>query len=398
MPRRRRSVPWWAVALGVIAGLVLPGVLPWDDAAALAVRVGPVLLFVAALTVVAELCASAGLFDLATDAAARRSGGRRVVVWLLLVAIAVVGTVLLSLDTTAVLLTPLAITLARRTGSSPLLFALTVVALANTASLLLPVSNLTNLLADHRFTEQDVGYLGLMWAPALAAVLVTVLVLAVRGRAGLRGTFTPGARYVPPDRLLVRVAGVTTALMAVGFVAGLPVWAVAGAAAGVLLVAFVLRRRPVPGRATDGPAARVVGLLPWRMLLVVAALFAVVETLHVRGLGEALVALAPGGTGTGALLGVAGLSAAVANLINNLPAYLVLEPVAAGDVQRLAAVLIGTGVGPLLTPWASLATVLWWQRCRQAMVHVPVRAFVVQGLWLAPLCVVAGVVASVAVA
>lgn len=386
----RRSVPWWAVAVGVAALLLLTGALPWADAQVLAGRVGPVLLFVAALTVVAELCGAAGLFDVATDAAARSAGGRRWVLWLLLVVIAVASTVLLSLDTTAVLLTPLAITLARRTGTSPLLLVLTVVALANTASLLLPVSNLTNLLADHRFVEQGVGYLPLMWAPALAAVLATVAVLAVRGRAALRGRFVPGERYVPPDRPLLRVTALTTAAMAAGFVAGLPVWAVALAAAAVLLVAFAVRRRALPARARD--------LVPWRMLLVVAGLFVAVETLQVRGLGDLVADAAPGGTGTGALLGVAGLAAAAANLVNNLPAYLVLEPAAGDDPLRLAAVLVGTGVGPLLTPWASLATVLWWQRCRQALVHVPVRTFVAQGLWLTPPAVGAAVLALVAVA
>jgi arsenical pump membrane protein len=377
----------------VSAALVLSGALPWADAGELAARVGPVLVFVAALTVVAELCASAGLFDVATDAAARAAGGHRWAVWLLLVTIAVVCTVLLSLDTTAVLLTPLAITLARRTGSSPLLFALTVVALANTASLLLPVSNLTNLLADHRFAAQDADYLGLMWAPALAAVVVTVVVLAVRGRTGLRGRFTAPSRYVPPDRTLVLVTGVTVAVMAAGFVAGLPVWAVALGAAAVLLIGFAVRRRPLPGPTGASLRARAVAMVPWQMLLVVAGLFVVVETLHVRGLGDLLVAAAPSGDGTGALLGVAGIAAGTANLINNLPAYLVLEPVAGDDVRRLAAVLIGTGVGPLLTPWASLATLLWWQRCRQAMVHVPGRALIAQGAWLAPLCVVAAVLA-----
>ena len=390
MPRLRRAVPWWAVAVVPAAAAVLTGALPRADAAALAERVGPVLLFVAALTVVAELCGAAGLFDVATDAAARASGGRRWLLWLLLVGIAVVSTVLLSLDTTAVLLTPLAITLARRTRTSPLLLVLTVVALANTASLLLPVSNLTNLLADHRFAEQDVGYLGVMWAPALAAVVVTVAVLAVRGRRDLRGRFEPGERYAPPDRALLVATGATVAVMAVGFVAGLPVWAVALGAAAVLLAAFAVRRRPVPGRARD--------LVPWRMIVVVGALFVVVETLHVRGLGDWVLDAAPAGSDTGALLGVAALSAAVANGVNNLPAYLLLEPVAGEDVRRLAAVLIGTGVGPLLTPWASLATVLWWRRCRQAMVHVPVRRFVVQGLWLAPLCVAASVLALAAVA
>ena len=77
------------------------------------------------------------------------AGNRRWALWALVVLLAVLSTAVLSLDTTAVLLTPVVIALARRTHTPPLPFALAVLALANTASLVLPVSNLTNLLADH---------------------------------------------------------------------------------------------------------------------------------------------------------------------------------------------------------------------------------------------------------
>lgn len=70
-----------------------------------------------------------------------------VVLWTLVVVLAVVSTVFLSLDTTAVIVTPVVVVLAQSIGVSPLPFALATVWLANTASLALPVSNLTNLLA-----------------------------------------------------------------------------------------------------------------------------------------------------------------------------------------------------------------------------------------------------------
>ncbi len=70
------------------------------------------------------------------------------------------------------------------------------------------------------------------------------------------------------------------------------------------------------------------------------------------------------GHGPGRPARVAAAGAVGANVVNNLPAYLALEPVAAGAPARLMALLVGVDVGPLVTPWASLATLLWLQRCR----------------------------------
>ncbi len=109
-------------------------------------RAAPVLLFLTAITVVAELSDLAGVFAAAARAAARLGRGRAVVLWLLAVGLAVAATTVLSLDTTAVLLTPVVLSLANQLQLPPALFAMTTVWLANTASLL-PVSNLTNLTA-----------------------------------------------------------------------------------------------------------------------------------------------------------------------------------------------------------------------------------------------------------
>jgi arsenical pump membrane protein len=97
------------------------------------------------------------------------------VLWLAVVAFAAVVTAFLSLDTTAVLLTPVVVAVARSNGLSPMPFAFATVWLANTASLFLPVSNLTNLLAAHRLGDLDaLGFLGLLGPSAIIATLVTV--------------------------------------------------------------------------------------------------------------------------------------------------------------------------------------------------------------------------------
>ncbi|WP_421734137.1 SLC13 family permease [Cellulomonas sp.] len=381
-------MPWWLVALLVIAAVLVTGALPTQDARALAERTLPILVFVAALTVVAEMCAGAGLFDAAAGLASKVAGGRRWALWALVVLLATASTAVLSLDTTAVLLTPVVIALARRTRTPPLPFALAVLALANTASLVLPVSNLTNLLADHTLRAAGVGYLGLMWAPALAAILVTVAVLAVRDRRALHGSYEPPPPHPVRDRGLLVVCAVAVGALAVAFVVGAPTAPTAVVVAVVLLAATLLRHQKLPVPAGD--------LVPWRTLVVVLGLFVVVATAHAHGLGTALARAAGTGDGLGALLQVAAVGALASNAMNNLPAYLALEPAAGTDPLRVAALLIGTGVGPLLTPWGSLATILWWQRCRTVMLAVPAGRIVRQGLLLAPLAVVAATLALVA--
>jgi len=85
--------------------------------------------------------------------------------------------------------------------------------------------------------------------------------------------------------------------------------------------------------------------------------------------------------------GVAG-----ANVVNNLPAYLALEPVAESPL-RIAALLIGVNAGPLITPWASLATLLWHQRLTALDVELSWRRYALLGLLVVPLTVIPAVLA-----
>jgi arsenical pump membrane protein len=130
--------------------------------------------------------------------------------------------------------------------------------------------------------------------------------------------------------------------------------------------------------------------VPWLMAAGFVLVSVVVEVLHQRGLGDLLASVVPDGTGSAALVGLAGTGALAANITNNLPAYLVLEPVAADAAPRLMALLVGVNAGPLITPWASLATLLWLQRCRTAGIVVPWRWLVPAGTACAVLAVAAG--------
>ncbi|WP_378146278.1 SLC13 family permease [Cnuibacter sp. UC19_7] len=356
------------LALAVVC--VATGFLPPPDTGALIARIAPVLGFVVAITIVAELGSEAGVFEALAERMGRWGRGRVVALWASVIVLAVLSTAFLSLDTTAVLVTPVVVLLAQRVGISPIPFALAAVWLANTASLLLPVSNLTNLLATDRIGGGAGAFLALSWAPALIGIAVPVVLLSILYRRSLTGSYTVAPVEPADDRVLLVVSAVVTVVLLPMLVITTEVWIPASIAAVVLLVLFAVRRRSVIR----------VGLIPWNALGIALALFVLVETAHAHGLEDLLASVAGTGTGPLDLLRLAALGALGANGINNLPAYLVLEPQAAGDPLRLMALLIGVNLGPLVSPWASLATLLWHDRVVSLGVTVRWGRFALMGL------------------
>ncbi len=358
-------------------------------------RVGPILGFLVCITVIAELADMIGIFRVLAHGAARAARGSVVALWLLVVVVAAAASAVLSLDTTAVLITPVVLVLARRLGLDLGLFAYTAVWLANTASLIFPVSNLTNLLASSWLTDPRVGgrqagsvlgYATVMWPAAAAALLITVGALAVLFRRSLSGRYQMPAPPRIRDKVLFGVAAVVCAAIGPAFAIGVDVVVAAGVGAGVLVLACLLRDRRMLHRR----------LVPWQLVLGVAALFVVIQFAHDHGLARLLAVVAGRGHGSWDLLRLAAVAAGGANLVDNLPAYLALEPLA-DSVPRVAALLIGVNAGPLILPWASLATILWAGRCRSAGIRVPWGRFAARGLVLVPLLVIGCMAAQILV-
>jgi Na+/H+ antiporter NhaD/arsenite permease-like protein len=418
------------VAIGLLAtGLVCwgTGLLPSDPAADAMTRIAPLLAFLGTVIVLAELTSRAEVFDVVAARVARAGRGSYPLLFLLCVAFASVTTIALNLDTTAVLLTPVMLALASRVGIAAVPLAMTTVWLANTASLLLPVSNLTNLLAADRVALSPLGLAGRMWAPQLAAIAVTMVCLWVfywrrgkRGSAGEPGPEQhrvggPGAaraedvraredvraqddvrtagadRYTPPgphrptDPVLFRACALACGgfLLAI-LVADVELWIASATAAAVAVAAFAARDR----------SALRLSLIPWRLLIMVPGMFLVVETVNANGLHDLLAAAVGQDSGLGGMFRAAAVGGGLSNVLNNLPVYLAGEAaVPAGNHDQLLALLVGTNVGPVITPWASLATLLWYERCHAYGVRVPVARLMATGAVLA----VTAVTASVAV-
>jgi len=349
---RPRFAPDWAVAAVAALLLVATGVLSVDDARDAASDLGPTLGFLAALLLLADGCRQAGMFDAlgAAMAAGARGRPRRLLAMVFLVAAGT--TAVLSLDATVVLLTPVVFATAARLRASPRPHVYACSHLANSASLLLPVSNLTNLLAFESSGLSFTRFAALMALPWLAAIAVEWVVL---GRA-FRSDLEPAARAAgaartdapPLPRFAVGVVVATLVGFALSSLVGLgPAWV---AAAGALAL-IVHERRPPAAllRAAEPP-----------FLVFVLGLALIVRAAGDHGLESFVDALVPHGSGLPALLAIAVVSAIVANVVNNLPATLIVLPVAAaGGAGPVLAMLIGVNVGPNLTYVGSLATLLW---------------------------------------
>ncbi|MEU9605558.1 SLC13 family permease [Streptomyces sp. NPDC048057] len=352
---RPRGWPEAVVAVPAAGVVLAVGALSPAGAAAEVAELAPVVGFLAAVLVLAHLCDEEGLFRACGAWAARASRRRGSLLGQVFVLASAV-TAVLSLDATVVLLTPVVFATAARLGARPKPHVYACTHLANTASLLLPVSNLTNLLAFTASGLSFTRFAALMLLPWLVAIAVEYAVFRRFFAADLSAPLTgPGPaadERVPVPRFALLTVLATLAGFVVLSALGVePVWA-AAAGAAVLAARALVRRRTTP-RALVGAAA-----LPF--LAFVLALGVVVRGAVETGLGDVLGPLVPSGTGLTALLGLAALAAVLANVLNNLPATLVLLPlVAPAGPAAVLAVLLGVNIGPNLTYAGSLATLLW---------------------------------------
>jgi arsenical pump membrane protein len=363
----RRDFVRAAVPLAAAAVAVGSGAIDLDHAGHAARPLVEPLLFVVLAVLLAEVLGGAGVFRAMASCLPRRR--RDPALW----ALAAATVVVLNLDAAVVLLTPLYIQVARESDEPPLGLAAQPALVACLASSAPPVSNLTNLIAIET-GRADLGtFLRLLLLPTVAATIV--------GYAGWRWRFghaeprsDPGPRQ-PVDRAALRLGLVVLVVLVVGFVPlaalGVPHWVVAGV---VLLAVCGHRRAAPPMRST-----------PVVVLGVAVGLAVCAAALATRADVTGLL-----GDGTGALgeLRIIGVGALGANLVDNLPAFLVgIHAVGAG--RPVAALLLGVNVGPTVLVTGTLSGLLWLDVARRAGVRATARTYASFGVAALPALVAA---------
>jgi arsenical pump membrane protein len=336
------------------------------DVAALVEVVG----FLVAIMVLARSCADAGLFTGVGALVARRdrSPARALVS---AVAASALVTTALSLDATVVLLTP--VLMAASHGRRDHAYA--TVRLANSGSLLLPISNLTNLLV---FPFTGLSFLGFAWAMLPVWALMVGLELLV-----LHRRFRHDRVPAPPGRVtgpvpLYPAAVVIAVLLALA--SGATPWIPATAGAALVAIPRLLRG------TTSGRDLLHAANLPLAGLVVVwGSLASWAATTEVASDVEKIL---PAGDSLLSIVTIAVVAMLVAGVINNLPATLLLLPaVATAGPGAMLALLVGVNVGANLSVIGSLANLLWLQT--SARDSTSLREFHLLGLTTTPLLVLA---------
>jgi arsenical pump membrane protein len=331
----------------------------------------PPFALVTGLLLIGRVAEDDRVFAAAGARIARLPGGRGALLAGLLGLVAAV-TVVLNLDTAVVFVTPVVIHAARNRGADERPFVYGSVFMSNSASLLLPGSNLTNLLVLNGAHASGLDFARLMLAPWLAAIVATWLVFWVVQR---RGRHVPAPRRVDGICLRGRIGAA----------------AITGAAAIVLVAA----NPAIPVLALG------VGVTAWRIASHRAEVGALPQAAPLALVGLFAMAVAAGTVArmwiTPAILGgVAGRPASVlvgalaAITINNLPASVLLS---AHPSAHPLFVLLGLNLGPNLFVTGSLSALLWLRVARRSGAAVSVATYARLGLVVGSLPLVAATVA-----
>ncbi|GAB3779970.1 SLC13 family permease [Nocardioides ungokensis] len=343
-----------AVGLAAATVTVASGLVSRGEVEAALRNLAPVVAFLATILVVADVCSRAGLFTAAAGLVRDVSLGRPVRLLGGVFVLAAAVTAVLSLDATVVLLTPVVIGGAVAMGTSSRPGSYACLRMANSASLLLPVSNLTNLLAMPHL-DLTFGGFAVVMAPVLAVVLVVeYVVLRLLFRGDLAESDRPAPAPLAPA--VPRVPLLAVIVMLVGFAAlspfGVEPFWVSGAVA-VVLVGWARRRRFLTVRDAVHAAHPSFAVFVLCLGVVVAALSA-------GFLGDAVADVLPDNTSYASLLLIAVVATVLANLLTNLSATLLVVPLLAplGTAAILAA-LLGLNIGSGLSYTGSLANLLW---------------------------------------
>ncbi len=376
--------------VGAIACVALR-LVSFADIRTIARDTANVLIFLLGMMIVTGIAEHAGVFDALAERAARVAHGSGHILLLSVFLLGTVITALLSLDVTIIVLTPIVYSVVTRIGIDPLPYLVACAFVANTGSLFLPMSNLTNILMYDLLHLSFAHFAIVMFLPNIAALFVNVAIFMILFRKRIPQTFTLpdlNAERHRPGFLVASVALAT--VLAALFVFGVIGWplaipAIIGASA---LGIIALARKIVSIR-------RVNEAIAWPLFPFVLAMFVVIRAVEHAWIGQ--IGHLPTNADFRTLAAMAFGTSVGANIVNNIPMAIamisLLRSVTTPARESLAfATLIGANIGPSILTIGSLATMLWFAIVRQRGVTMNALTYTKIGLITTPPMVAAATV------
>ncbi len=367
---RGLGIGWSAsagAALALLSGVIQPGDIPvvwhivWNATAT----------FIA-IIVISLLLDEAGFFEWAALHVARWGRGNGRALFALIVLLGAMVAALFANDGAALILTPIVMAMLLALGYGPgatLAFVMAAGFIADASSLPLVVSNLVNIVSADYFGLGFARYASVMVPVDLVAIAASLAMLMVFFRRNIPRHYEVDQLRRPGDairdRTTFRVGWLVLVLLLVGFFGleplGVPVSAVAGGAM-LMLLAVAARGKVIDTR-------KVLREAPWKIVVFSLGMYLVVYGLRNQGLtgyvAQLLDGFAIGGV-WGAAFGTGFLSALMSSAMNNMPTVLIgalsIDASSASGAVREAMIyanVIGSDLGPKITPIGSLATLLW---------------------------------------
>lgn len=361
----------WSAAFGAIVALLVGVVHLTDIPVVWGIVWNATAAFIAVI-IISLLLDEAGFFEWAALHVARWGGGHGRALFALIVLLGAAVAAFFANDGAALILTPIVMAMLMALGYSSaatLAFVMAAGFIADTASLPLIVSNLVNIVSADFF---DIGfnrYAAVMVPVNIVSVAATLVVLLLYFRKSIPTSYDMTQLKDPASAIrdagTFRAGWAVLALLLVGFFGleplGVPVSAVAAVGAAVLLL--------VAGRGHIISTRKVVREAPWQIVIFSLGMYLVVYGLRNAGLTQYLADMLSGLAEQGmwaATFGTGFLAAFLSSVMNNMPTVLIgalsIDASQADGVVKEAMIyanVIGSDLGPKITPIGSLATLLW---------------------------------------
>lgn len=319
--------------------------------------IAPLVAFLAAALTLAALVERSGLAERAAHALAAAARGSSARLYVLVCVVCGLLTAAVSLDGAVVLMVPMLVVLARRSGAAFAPLFLGAVAVANAASIAVPQGNPTNLVIINRLGLSATAFAEHMLGPGIAAAAICAGAVALSERRALAAALSTQTRLRTPlssaERRAVISLAVAAAVAWTAPLAGIAPWWPFVAAVAVAVAA---------GRERPGL------IVPWRIAVQVGGLLIVTQSLGFD-------IHAPVLTSFPMLLAISASTGAVAAVANNLPVSVWASGLLTAAPGAYAT-SIGLAVGSLATPQGSVATMIASQLAGDSAPSIPARRFV----------------------